>query len=106
MPDGRIIFERDPLLARYGIMLADRSEKLVLLDRVNAEISFHVQIDIKHVFRGASFSRDHVKNGLGNSVFIQVWGARIGDRGNRVLGYRIRVLVALCLYALVPLSTC
>ena len=51
MRQGRIVAQLAVLVARNVVDLADGREHLRLLDGVDAEVGFEVEVQIQHVFR-------------------------------------------------------
>ena len=73
MRQGRDIAQLEVLVARDVVNLADGGEHLRLLDSVDAEIGFEIQIQVQHVFRIAGLFDDQGQNafldGIGGASF-------------------------------------
>ncbi len=61
MADGRVILQRYIVSPGYPVMFADAGEKLGLLDGVDAEVGFHIEVDVEHVLGIAGFGCHHIQ---------------------------------------------
>ncbi len=70
-------------------MLTQRSKKFSLFDGINAEVGFHIQVNIQHIFGVTRFFANHFDNFFGYADFVQR-DRRSGHRRGRYrrLGYR------------------
>ena len=73
----RVVAQIDAFLHRNRKRFADGGERLGLLDGVNAQISFQVQVQVEHVLRVAGLARHHAQHLLHH---------RVGCGGERVSG--------------------
>ena len=89
MADSRIVFQLDAVLLGNAIMLAQRGKKFCLFDRINAEVGFHIQVNIKHIFRVTRLFAYHFHDFFGYAGFVQRY--RRSGRGRRGLHCRSRL---------------
>ncbi len=80
MADRRVVFQLDTVLLGDTIMFAQRGKQFRLFYRVDTEVGFHVEVDIKHVFRITRFFGDHRDHFFRYRRFIERGG---GFRGHR-----------------------
>ena len=90
MADSRIVFQLDAVLLGNTIMFAQGSKKFSLFDRINAEVGFHIQVNIKHIFRITRLFAYHFNYFFGYAGFIQRY--RRSGRSRRGLHHRSRSL--------------
>ena len=90
MADSRIIFQLDAVLLGNAIMFAQGSKEFSLFDRINAEVGFHIQVNIKHIFRIASLFSHHTYYFFRYAGFIQR-GHRFSGRSHYGLCHRSRL---------------
>ena len=96
MADSRIIFQLDAFLLGNTVMFAHSGKQFGLFDGVNAQIGFHIQIQIQHIFRIAGLFGHHSHNFITHLGRVQFarrrfrrrLGRRSRHRGN--LGRRSR----------------
>ena len=89
MADSRIVFQLDAVLLGNAIMLAQRSKKFCLFDRINAEVGFHIQVNIKHIFRVTRLFAYHFDYFFGYAGFVQRY--RRSGRSRRGWHHRSRL---------------
>ena len=85
----RVIAQVDPLLQRNGEGLANGRKRLRLLDRVDAQVGLHVEVEFQHILRVARLVGHHTQHLLnhhvcgGERVRGCPTGGRRGDCPNR-----------------------
>ncbi len=89
MADCRVVFQLDAVLLGNAIMFAQGSKKFCLFDRINTEVGFHIQVNIKHIFRITSLFAYHFHDFFGYAGFVQRY--RRSGRGRRGLHGRSRL---------------
>ena len=55
----RVIAQVDPLLQRNRKGLANGRKRLRLLDRIDPQVGFHIQVEVQHILRVACLVRHH-----------------------------------------------
>ncbi len=88
MADCRVVFQLDAVLLGNAIMFAQGSKKFSLFDRINAEVGFHIQVNIKHIFRITRLFAYHFHDFFRYAGFVQRY--RRSGRGHRGLHCRSR----------------
>ena len=96
--NGRIVFKLDAFLTRNLILFAHNGEEFRLFDRINAQVGFHVQVQIQHIFGIAGLFGHNRQNIFGYVAFVQARQSRFRrtnrrssrrrSRGGRGLGRR------------------
>ena len=82
----RVVAQLAVLVARDVVDLADGGEHLRLLDGVDAEVGFEVEVQIQHVFRIAGLLRHQGQNAFFDRLAF-------GDRLNRCDAVRVQPLL-------------
>ncbi|OQC41260.1 MAG: hypothetical protein BWX64_01026 [Acidobacteria bacterium ADurb.Bin051] len=85
--EGREVAELEVRIAFDPVPLADSGEELGLLDRVDAEVGLHVEIEVEHLGRVAGLLRDERQDGGGDLVVATLRSRcrgreRLGGSGN------------------------
>ena len=87
MADSRIVFQLDAVLLGDTVMFAHCGKKFSLFDRINAEVGFHIQVQIKHIFRITSLFGYHFDYFFRYRRFIKR-GRRFSGRSHHGLCHR------------------
>ena len=85
-----IVAQLEVVAARDVVRLADGGKDLGLLDRVDAQVGLHVQLDVEHVGRVAGLFADDGQNLLSDGI-LALCGLR-GLQGSKSRGRRWRRL--------------
>ena len=86
--DRRIILELDTVLLGNTIVLTQGGKEFGLFDRINAEVGFHIQVNIQHIFGVTRLFAYHFDHFFGHAGFVQRHGR--SSRYRRGLSYRSR----------------
>ena len=90
MADRRIVFQLDAVLLGNAIMFTQGSKEFSLFDRINAEVGFHIQVNIKHIFRITRLFSHHTYYFFRYRRFIKR-GRRFSGRSHHGLRHRSRL---------------